>query len=626
LEAWPLDRFNVTSQNPVVPFVFTRSLCSNLQPEKLPFFSKLRVALFGKDTAPAPSVSDADLEEFWLHVRKNPVSGVNELEPFENLTNVPDMYNLLVAYYARNWRGQQTKQAIVRTAAQMSDLGIPLDDNSFSSVAKALEDPEAIQDLVDQAVAAGTRPLIIHELRKLLILKHLRLTTDPDSAPAESAFAVLQDAVADSSASHNQQLYGCFVNWHANRGDEAGARSIMVKMAADGVLPDVQTYLHVLKLHCSGFKLDIQAARGILGEMSAAGIQPNGAVFHMLMNVYSKQSDADGVRQIMDESAAAAIPPHRTSYQLLLLACTTDKCLGKFWAAADDMKAAGFLPGRDEYYPLLRHHAKKGRLLECRRILAELEAAGLEIDKIGYTCLLDCYARQRSGGYFAAAVAILHSMESDGLVPGNFEVAAVLRCCGTSHKYAESAEYWFIRAITKYNVRVSGRLAFHFQHVVGKAQAAAICEEHGLNLKSLLCELNHDTRPKPMKNIPKAQQSHAAADPRVDLFLASLNLAHHSAQFTTHEVDYETLIELTDLELEKVGIKALGARKKILRKLTALEKGGRRAGDDAQAAAALPAGEEPGHAVRNDVRKRADQKREFAAVSLVGAQGEGGGR
>ena len=56
----------------------------------------------------------------------------------------------------------------------------------------------------------------------------------------------------------------------------------------------------------------------------------------------------------------------------------------------------------------------------------------------------------------------------------------------------------------------------------------------------------------------------ALADPRVDAFLDVLNLTHYAAHFANHEVDYETLLGLTDAELEKVGVQALGARKRIL--------------------------------------------------------------
>jgi hypothetical protein len=54
-------------------------------------------------------------------------------------------------------------------------------------------------------------------------------------------------------------------------------------------------------------------------------------------------------------------------------------------------------------------------------------------------------------------------------------------------------------------------------------------------------------------------------DPRVGAFLDVLNLTHYAAHFVSHEVDYETLLGLTDAELKEVGVKALGARKRILK-------------------------------------------------------------
>ena len=58
----------------------------------------------------------------------------------------------------------------------------------------------------------------------------------------------------------------------------------------------------------------------------------------------------------------------------------------------------------------------------------------------------------------------------------------------------------------------------------------------------------------------------ALADPRVGALLDALNLTHYAAHFANHEVDYETLLGLTDAELKEVGVKALGARKRILNK------------------------------------------------------------
>jgi hypothetical protein len=57
----------------------------------------------------------------------------------------------------------------------------------------------------------------------------------------------------------------------------------------------------------------------------------------------------------------------------------------------------------------------------------------------------------------------------------------------------------------------------------------------------------------------------ALTDPRVASLVDVLNLTHFAAHFASHEVDYETLLWLTDAKLKEVGVKALGARKKILK-------------------------------------------------------------
>jgi hypothetical protein len=54
-------------------------------------------------------------------------------------------------------------------------------------------------------------------------------------------------------------------------------------------------------------------------------------------------------------------------------------------------------------------------------------------------------------------------------------------------------------------------------------------------------------------------------DTRTTDFLNSIGLGEYAPAFAEHKVDYETLMDLGDSDLEKMGIKALGARKRILK-------------------------------------------------------------
>jgi hypothetical protein len=55
-------------------------------------------------------------------------------------------------------------------------------------------------------------------------------------------------------------------------------------------------------------------------------------------------------------------------------------------------------------------------------------------------------------------------------------------------------------------------------------------------------------------------------DTRVTKFLASIDLAEYAPAFAEHKVDYETLLGLNESNLKEMGIKALGARKRIAAK------------------------------------------------------------
>ena len=53
-------------------------------------------------------------------------------------------------------------------------------------------------------------------------------------------------------------------------------------------------------------------------------------------------------------------------------------------------------------------------------------------------------------------------------------------------------------------------------------------------------------------------------DTSVTVFLRSLGLQEYSKAFTDHAIDAETLSTLTNADLQEIGVRALGHRKRIL--------------------------------------------------------------
>ena len=66
-------------------------------------------------------------------------------------------------------------------------------------------------------------------------------------------------------------------------------------------------------------------------------------------------------------------------------------------------------------------------------------------------------------------------------------------------------------------------------------------------------------------------------------WLEKLGLSAYAQRFADNDIDFSILPELTDQDLEKIGVASLGHRRKILRAIAALNGG----------AAAAPAGQEP---------------------------------
>jgi hypothetical protein len=67
----------------------------------------------------------------------------------------------------------------------------------------------------------------------------------------------------------------------------------------------------------------------------------------------------------------------------------------------------------------------------------------------------------------------------------------------------------------------------------------------------------------PCSSIPSMTMHDPKEDTRTTNFLTSIGLGEYAPAFAEHKVDYSTLMDLGDSDLEKMGIKALGARKRI---------------------------------------------------------------
>ena len=58
----------------------------------------------------------------------------------------------------------------------------------------------------------------------------------------------------------------------------------------------------------------------------------------------------------------------------------------------------------------------------------------------------------------------------------------------------------------------------------------------------------------------------------VDEWLKSLGFGEYAERFVENDIDWTILAELTDQDLEKIGVDSLGHRRRLLRAITALIK------------------------------------------------------
>jgi hypothetical protein len=53
--------------------------------------------------------------------------------------------------------------------------------------------------------------------------------------------------------------------------------------------------------------------------------------------------------------------------------------------------------------------------------------------------------------------------------------------------------------------------------------------------------------------------------PEVANWLSALGMAEYAQRFAENDIDFAILFELTDQDLEKIGVKSLGHQRKLLR-------------------------------------------------------------
>jgi class 3 adenylate cyclase len=57
---------------------------------------------------------------------------------------------------------------------------------------------------------------------------------------------------------------------------------------------------------------------------------------------------------------------------------------------------------------------------------------------------------------------------------------------------------------------------------------------------------------------------------RIEEWLGDLGLGEYASRFVENDVDFEILVDLTDQDLEKIGVASLGQRRRLLRAISEL--------------------------------------------------------
>ena len=78
------------------------------------------------------------------------------------------------------------------------------------------------------------------------------------------------------------------------------------------------------------------------------------------------------------------------------------------------------------------------------------------------------------------------------------------------------------------------------------------------------------------------------ATPQIADWLEKLGLSEYAEHFAENDIDFAILSDLTDQDLEKVGVASLGHRRKLLRAIAELDRGEQGSPKPAVAASVAP--------------------------------------
>jgi len=211
-----------------------------------------------------------------------------------------------------------------------------------------------------------------------------------DSDKAEEVYNTAREA----GVRPGEGLFSALIHAAALRGDVDHAERWFREMGSAQVPAGTAAYNALICAHSvtarrSRDEPAARAAERVLGEMRAAGVRPDEASFHSLVEAWDRLDDADRAGYWFGEMKRAGVEPKERTYKAII-AVHTRKCkLDDSAEGAEDAEDA---------------EAAAAAAEAAAQALEEMAAKGHEVDAVALNAVIDSFAQrgdlERAGRYF----------------------------------------------------------------------------------------------------------------------------------------------------------------------------------------------------------------------------------
>ncbi|GAQ79914.1 putative Small MutS-related domain [Klebsormidium nitens] len=287
-------------------------------------------------------------------------------------------------------------------------------------------------------------------------------------------FALFQQMPAagckPSTVTFNTLISAC----GAVKGGVDRMRGVLREMTSAGVAADVITYNSALKV--LGTKGLAEEAEELVAKMRAAGVRPSGVTYLILIDMYGRingglsQAEATFERMLKDRH----VSPETAHVSAMMSAYARAGDCDSTEHLFRDLVSRGLAADHIVYVARLTAQGNAGRAAGVKSVFAEMQSAELTPNLIAWTALVDALARC---GEYSEAENALGMMTSAGVRPSVRTFTALLDAYLGSGRFAEGRRL-LTRMVSEFKCPANAAIYTvqirHLCHVAADEEAAEV--------------------------------------------------------------------------------------------------------------------------------------------------------